>query len=181
MSRAGCYVRSSLDCAKVLRRAFAAFVCGPYCTRSGPRALCLRFSARLPRFGAVLGSFRGHFSLDLQVDELLRRKKADSHETLPLCSETGLGPLANDPEFDRKSLRGPPAKRSTKRSLGKVAPGPPKGVLGSIREPSGRSGSTSGCPGEFRSPSRCLLGVSPRCPGSPKIAPRTPGTVFKQF
>ena len=78
------HARSSLDCAKVLRRAFAAFVCGPYCARSGPRALFLRFSARLPRFGAVLGSFRGHFSLDLQVDEPLRRKKADSRITAPV-------------------------------------------------------------------------------------------------
>ena len=136
------------------------------------------FSNVLPRSGVVLGSFWGPFLFDLAVDGPLRRKKADPHETLRLCSETGLGPPANDPEFDRKSLREPPAKRSAKRSLEKVVPRPPKGVLGSIREPSGRSGSASGGPGRAPKPLWTPPGSAPDRPWSPRSAPGPPPSDF---
>ena len=55
-------------------------------------ALAVHRTSVLPRSGAVLGTFCGRFSLNLAVDGPLRRKTADPHETLRLCSETGLGP-----------------------------------------------------------------------------------------
>ena len=104
----------------------------------------------------------------------LRRKTADPHETLRLCSETSLGPPSDDPEFDRKSLREPPAKRSAKRTPEKVPPRPPKGVSGSNREPSGRSGSVSGGPGRAPKPLWTAPGSTPDRPWSPKGYPRAP-------
>ena len=108
----------------------------------------------------------------------LRRKTADPHETLRLCSETSLGPPLDDPEFERKSLREPPAKRSAKRPPEKVPPRPPKGVSGSIREPSGRSGSVSGGPGRAPKPLWTAPGSTLDHPWSPRSAPVPPPSDF---
>ena len=78
----------------------------------------------------------------------------------------------------RKSLWEPPAKRSAKRSLEKVVPRPPQGVLGSIREPSGRSGSASGGPGRAPRPLWTPPGSAPDRPWSPRNAPGPPPSDF---
>ena len=161
----------------MLRRAFAASVLRSQWSACALSAFFRSSASIWGRPGVVPGSLFARFA----SRRTTLTKKTDPHETLPLCSETRLGPLANDPEFDRKSLRGPPAKRSAKRSLEKVAPGPPKGVLGSIREPSGRSGSASAGAGGAPKLLWTPPGNGPDRLWSPRGAPGPPLSDFKSI
>ena len=136
------------------------------------------FSSVLPRSGAVLGSFSGRFSLDLAVGGPLRRKTADPHETLRLCSETGLGATRNRPKIAPGASRNRLSEKNAQKSrLGVsrahflVAPGGP-GVL------RGRPEAVRGSSESFPNVSRSVPGAPPKPPESPQIAPRTPGNDF---
>ena len=99
------------------------------------------------------------------------KKRPTCVSTCKNAYETHVGSPPNDPKCDRKSFRGSPARRSARKSLRKVIPMLPEGILGSIWEASGHPRRASGGSGGALESPWLRPGSGQNRPASPQSAP----------